>query len=87
MGQYKFEIISKDWKFGAYTTQENAGESYNATVTTRLVNEAWKPSGGATGWFSQYTQAYLGARLNGATANPAHCRVAIDLENELLNEI
>lgn len=50
-----------------YTTQENSGESYNATVTARLFNENWKPSGGATGWFSQYAQNYLGARLNGLT--------------------
>ncbi|MEO6314150.1 MAG: TonB-dependent receptor [Chitinophagaceae bacterium] len=67
IGQYKFEINNPNWMLRAYTTQEDAGESYNATVTTRLVNEAWKPSGGATGWFSQYSQAYLGARLNGAT--------------------
>ena len=67
IGQYKIEINNPNWMLRAYTTQEDAGESYNATVTTRLLNEAWKPSGGATGWFSQYTQAYLGARLNGAT--------------------
>ena len=67
VGQYKFELNHKNWMFRTYTTQENAGESYNATVTTRLFNEAWKPSGGSTGWFSQYAQAYLGARLNGQT--------------------
>lgn len=67
MGQYKFELQHKNWFFRAYTTQEDAGESYNATVTARLLNEAWKPSGGATGWFSQYAQTYLGGRLNGLT--------------------
>jgi outer membrane receptor protein involved in Fe transport len=67
IGQYKFELNSKNWFLRAFTTQENAGESFNATVTTRLTNEAWKPSGGSTGWFSQYAQTYLGARLNGAT--------------------
>jgi len=67
IGQYKIELNNPNWMLRAYTTQEDAGESYNATVTTRLVNEAWKPSGGSTGWFSQYTQAYIGARLNGAT--------------------
>lgn len=67
IGQYKFEINNPNWMIRAYTTQENAGESYNATVTTRLLNEAWKPSGGATGWYATYAQAYLGARLNGAT--------------------
>ena len=72
MGQYKFELMSKNWSIRAYTTQENAGESYNTTVATRLFNESWKPSGGATGWFSQYSQTYLAARLAGATNAAAH---------------
>ena len=72
MGQYKLEVVAKDWLIRAYTTQENAGESYNATVTTRLLNEAWKPSGGQTGWFSTYSQTYLGGRLNGLQDNSAH---------------
>lgn len=67
VGQYKFELNHKNWFLRAYTTQENAGESYNATVTTRLFNEGWKPSGGSTGWFSTYAQTYLGGRLNGLT--------------------
>lgn len=67
VGQYKLEFNHKNWIVRAYTTQENSGESYNATVTARLFNENWKPSGGATGWFSQYSQAYLGARLGGMT--------------------
>ena len=67
VGQYKLELNHKNWMIRGYTTQENSGESYNATVTARLFNENWKPSGGATGWFSQYSQAYLGGRLNGLT--------------------
>ncbi len=67
MGQYKLEFINRYWSLRAYTTQENAGESYNTTVATRLFNESWKPSGGATGWFAQYSQTYLAARLNGAS--------------------
>ena len=67
IGQYKIELNHKNWMVRAYTTQENSGESYNATVTARLFNESWKPSGGATGWFSQYAQTYLGGRLNGLT--------------------
>ena len=67
VGQYKLEFNNKNWLLRAYTTQEDAGESYNATVTTRLINEAIKPSGGATGWFSTYAQTYLGGRLNGLT--------------------
>lgn len=72
MGQYKLELNSKNWMIRGYTTQENAGDSYNATVTTRLLNEAWRPSGGSTGWFSSYAQTYLGGRLNGLTDNNSH---------------
>ncbi len=72
MGQYKLEINNRNWMFRAYTTQENAGESYNTTVATRLFNESWKPSGGSTGWFSQYSQTYLGARLSGMSDAAAH---------------
>jgi len=72
MGQYKIELNNKKWMFRAYTTQENAGESYNLTVATRLFNESWKPSGGSTGWFATYAQTYLGGRLNGLTDADAH---------------
>ena len=72
MGQYKLEFINRYWSLRGYTTQENAGESYNTTVATRLFNESWKASGGSTGWFSQYSQAYLASRLTGATDADAH---------------
>ncbi len=67
VGQYKVELVNTNWFLRAYTTQENAGDSYNATVTTRLVNEAWKPSGGANGWYAQYAMAFLNAKLAGQT--------------------
>jgi outer membrane receptor protein involved in Fe transport len=67
IGQYKVELVNTNWFLRAYTTQENAGQSYNATVTTRLVNEAWKPSGGANGWYAQYAMAFLNAKLAGQT--------------------
>ncbi|MFV0604977.1 MAG: TonB-dependent receptor [Niabella sp.] len=72
MGQYKLEFNNKNWFVRAYTTQENAGESFNATVTTRLTNEAWKASGGSTGWFAQYGQAFLNAKLGGVSDYEAH---------------
>jgi outer membrane receptor protein involved in Fe transport len=62
----------KKWFVRAYTTQENAGQSFNSTVTARLLNEAWKPSPGSTGWFAQYGQAYLAAKLAGAADIDAH---------------
>ena len=72
MGQYKLELLNKNWMLRAYTTQENAGETYNLGATTQNFNEAWKPSGGSTGWYSQYGQAYLAAKLGGATDFDAH---------------
>ena len=72
IAQYKLELNNANWFLRAFTTQEDAGQSYNATVTTRLLNEAWKPSGGSTGWYAQYGQAFLGAKLAGQTDINAH---------------
>lgn len=77
MGQYKFELNNPNWSLRAYTTQENAGESYNATATTRLFNESWKtsvsydaagnPSPKPTDWYIQYTYSYLSNLMSGMT--------------------
>ncbi|HEY5390916.1 MAG TPA: carboxypeptidase-like regulatory domain-containing protein, partial [Hanamia sp.] len=72
IGQYKLELMNTHWFVRAYTTQENAGNSYNATVTTRLVNEAWKPSGGPDGWYAQYAFAFLNAKIAGESDLAAH---------------
>ncbi|MFZ1529147.1 MAG: TonB-dependent receptor [Ferruginibacter sp.] len=72
MGQYKFELLNKNWMLRAYTTQENAGQSYNLAATTQNFNEAWKPSPGGTGWYAQYGQAFLNAKLGGMTDLDAH---------------
>ncbi|MEO7800538.1 MAG: TonB-dependent receptor [Ginsengibacter sp.] len=72
MGQYKVELNNGNWFIRGYTTQENAGQSFNATVTTRLFNEAWKPSGGLTGWYAQYAQAFLNNKLAGSSDIAAH---------------
>ncbi|HLX92622.1 MAG TPA: TonB-dependent receptor [Puia sp.] len=69
MAQYKVELTNKNWFLRAYTTQENAGNSYDATVTTRLFNEAWKPS---EIWYEQYAEAYLGALEAGQSNINAH---------------
>lgn len=70
IGQYKFELKATNWFFRTYTTQENSGEAFNATVTAQLFNEAWKPSynpaNAAGSWFPQFSGAYLLARLAGA---------------------
>ncbi len=72
MGQYKVELNNKNWTLRAYTTQENAGDSYNLAATTQNFNEAWKPSPGNTGWFAQYGQAFLTSKLNGLSDQDAH---------------
>lgn len=69
VGQYKLELRSDNWFVRGYTTQENAGESHNLTVTTRLFNEAWKPS---TTWYQQYGIAYVNARQAGRPDLEAH---------------
>ncbi|MEO6638842.1 MAG: carboxypeptidase-like regulatory domain-containing protein [Ginsengibacter sp.] len=72
VGQYKVELVHSNWFLRGYTTQENAGESFNSTVTARLFNEAWKPSGGTTGWYYQYSLAFLSAKLGGQSDIAAH---------------
>jgi outer membrane receptor protein involved in Fe transport len=69
MGQYKLEINNKKWYLRAYTTQENSGESYNATVAARLTTEQLSPS---TAWFPLYGQTYLAQRLSGLSDADAH---------------
>ncbi|MEO6405521.1 MAG: TonB-dependent receptor [Ferruginibacter sp.] len=72
MGQYRFELLNKNWMFRAYTTQENAGQSYNLAATTQNFNEAWKVSGGSSGWYAQYGQAFLSYKLAGLSDADAH---------------
>lgn len=62
MAQHKLEIRHPSWFLRGYTTQENAGNSYNATVLGRLINEDWKAS---TTWYPQYVAAYYNARMLG----------------------
>jgi outer membrane receptor protein involved in Fe transport len=69
IGQYKFELNSKNWFFRAFTTQENSGESHDLTVTTRNFNEVWKPS---PTWYPQYAFAYLNAKMAGQNDMAAH---------------
>jgi outer membrane receptor protein involved in Fe transport len=77
MGQYKLELNNKNWMLRAYTTQEDAGDSYNTTIATRLLNESWKPSvyyenGTPKGWYIDYTSTYLNGKLNGLSDAAAH---------------
>lgn len=76
IGQYKLELKADKWFIRAYTTQENSGQAFNATVTAQLFNEAWKPSYSAANpagsWYPQYAAAYLLARAQGADPTTAN---------------
>ncbi|MEO6723605.1 MAG: TonB-dependent receptor [Ferruginibacter sp.] len=99
MGQYKIELINKNWSVRAYTTQENAGESYNTTATTRLFNESWKksvttnaagsPTPLPTDWYIQYAFSYLSNRMNGMTDYDAHqaSRAVADVGRPAANSV
>jgi outer membrane receptor protein involved in Fe transport len=69
VGQYKLELNSDKWFVRGYTTQENAGESHNLTITSQLFNEAWKPS---AQWYREYAFAYLNAKQSGRPDMEAH---------------
>lgn len=69
MSQFKLELKSKNWYLRAYTTHENSGNSFNATITTRLFNEAWKAS---SSWYPQYMAAYATLRDAGLANIDAH---------------
>ena len=69
MGQYKLELKHKNWMLRGYTSQENAGQSYNVTIASRVFNELWKPS---PQWYTEYGLTYLNSLLSGKSANEAH---------------
>jgi outer membrane receptor protein involved in Fe transport len=62
IGQYKLELRNPKWFIRSYTTQENAGQAYSATVTTQYFNEGWKRSYNDAdpmgSWYPQYTGAF-----------------------------
>jgi outer membrane receptor protein involved in Fe transport len=76
VGQYKLELRSDRWFIRAYTTQENSGQAFNATVTSQLLNEAIKPSynpgNPVASWYPQYAGAYIQGRLQGLTPGAAN---------------
>lgn len=76
IGQYKLELNHKNWFLRSYTTQEDAGQAYSATVTSIIFNEAWKPSFNQNdipgSWYPQYTGAFMAALQAGASKADAH---------------
>ena len=76
IGQYKLELKHTNWFLRSYTTQEDAGEAYTATVTSQYMNEAWKrsfnPSNVMGSWYPQYTGAFLQSLGSGVPMAQAH---------------
>lgn len=75
IGQYKAEVAGKNFYARAYTTQENAGNSYDMIATATLINESYSPT--ATVWAPTYIGTYaqaFGAAL-GAGQTPAQAYV------------
>ena len=76
IGQYKLELRHKNWFLRGYTTQENAGEAYSATVTSQYFNEAWKstfnPANPLGSWYIQYAAAYLQSLAAGLNDLQSH---------------
>jgi iron complex outermembrane recepter protein len=64
IGQYKAELKGSNFFLRAYTTQENSGDSYAIGTLGSLVSEAWRPSSGATGWYSTYGLTYAGGAFS-----------------------
>ncbi|HEY6503479.1 MAG TPA: carboxypeptidase-like regulatory domain-containing protein [Chitinophagaceae bacterium] len=67
IAQHKLEVKGKTWFVRGYTTQENAGESYNATAVGVYINSLWKSN---QTWFSQYIGTFSeGRRMNGGAVS------------------
>ena len=66
IGQYKLELRSPNWFLRTYTTQEDAGDAYTATVTAQLMNEMWKPSFDPNNINGSWYPQYFGAFAQGA---------------------
>jgi len=69
LAQHRLEVRGKNFFVRAYTTAEDAGDSYDTRFAAINVNRTWKPD--AT-WFGQYTGAYLQGTLGGLNSDQAH---------------
>jgi outer membrane receptor protein involved in Fe transport len=63
IAQHKLEFKARNWYLRGYTTQENAGGSYNATALGVFINSKWKPN---STWFGQYVGTFSEAKRMGA---------------------
>ncbi len=68
IGQYKIELKGENFFVKAYTTQENSGESYPATILASQMLQRYSES--SSRWFPTYIQTFTGARLGGLPTAP-----------------
>jgi outer membrane receptor protein involved in Fe transport len=59
IGQYKAEVAGRHFYVRAYTTQENAGNSYDMVAVATLLNEVYAPT--ASTWAPTYIGTYAQA--------------------------
>ncbi len=75
IGQYKAEVTGKNFYIRAYTTQENAGNSYDMVVTGDYINEAYAPTENCMGtylYWSLCTIIYCCFSMAGQTPDSAY---------------
>jgi outer membrane receptor protein involved in Fe transport len=74
IGQYKAEVTGKNFYARAYTTQENAGNSYDMVATATLINESYSPTASvwAPTYIGTYAQAFGAALGIGQTPAQAY---------------
>lgn len=81
IGQYKAEVSGKHFYVRAYTTQEDAGNSYDMVAVATLLNEAYSPTAGATGWAATYLNAYGGALQQALGAGQSQAQAYLTASN------
>ena len=57
LAQHRLEVRGKNFFVRAYTTAEDAGDSYDTRFAAINVNRSWSSD---TNWFQEYAGAYLG---------------------------
>jgi outer membrane receptor protein involved in Fe transport len=78
IGQYKAEVTGKNFYVRAYTTQENAGNSYDMVVTGDYMNEAYSPTTvWAPTYIGAYAQSFGAALMAGLTPAQAYDTASI----------
>ncbi len=60
IGQYKIELKGENYFVKAYTTQENSGEAYAATILASQMLQGYSES--STQWFPTYIGTFAAAR-------------------------